>query len=50
MVEYFDDMGEPPQVGDDNFLLPFLELGASAQASAADTHSASFDFCHFMSF
>jgi hypothetical protein len=43
-------MGEPPQVGDENFL-PFFELGAwAAGASSADTHVASFDIRQFMSF
>jgi len=38
----------PPPVGDDNFLLPLLELGAPA-AGAAEAHAASFDFRQFMS-
>jgi hypothetical protein len=38
----------PPPVGDDNFMLPLLELGAPA-AGAAEAHAASFDFRQFMS-
>jgi hypothetical protein len=48
-AEVEDGMVEgPPPVGDDNFLLPLLELGAPA-AGAAEAHAASFDFRQFMS-
>jgi len=48
-AEVEDGMVEgPPPVGDDNFMLPLLELGAPA-VGAAEAHAASFDFRQFMS-
>ena len=40
---------EPPPMGDANFLLPLLDLGASAfSAVAPDTHATAFDIRQFM--
>lgn len=47
-----DDDGmdrEPPPMGDANFLLPLLDLGASAfSAVTPDTHATAFDIRQFM--